>query len=343
MGVRREPFGSTADGRRIWCFVLDDGQGSEARVLTWGATLASLRVPAPDGTVGEVVLGFDDIRGYLGEHPHLGGIVGRCANRLAEGRFSLDGVEVVLDRNEGAHHLHGGRIGFDRQRWEAEPDEGANGVRLRLVSPDGDQRYPGRLEVSVDYTMPAPGELRIDYRARTDRTTIVNLTNHSYFNLRDGGGSRVLDHELWIDADRFTPLDHDGIPTGDTAAVAGTALDFRQPRRLGDRIHELPEPVGGYDHNFIVRADDGTPVARLHDPVSGRTMTVRTTQPGLQVYTGNRLDGRVSGRGGVDYHRWHAICLETQHWPDAPHHPAFPSTVLRPEQEYRHTTVFAFS
>lgn len=344
MPVTRQLWGAAPDGRDVWCYTLRDGGACEARVLSFGATLASLRVPAADGSIGEVLLGFDHLAGYTGPHPHFGGTIGRYANRIACGRFHLGTAEHRLARNDGEHHLHGGARGFDRRHWEARAMPDANGVSLSLVSDDGDEGYPGRLEVSVDYTLD-DGALAIDYRARTDRPTVVNLTNHAYFNLRDGGAGDVLDHELWIAADAYTPTDGDGIPTGELVPVAGTPLDFREPRRIGERLADLAGLRGGYDHNYAVAGPAGEfrTVARVYEARSERTLTVSTTQPGLQLYSGNELDGSVRGRGAVAYRRWHGLCLETQHFPDSPNRPAFPSAVLQPDERYRHTTVYAFS
>ncbi|MBW2413776.1 MAG: galactose mutarotase [Deltaproteobacteria bacterium] len=316
-------------------FQLENGKGLRARVSTFGATLLSLHAPDRDGSPGPVVLGFDDPSRYLEPHPHLGATVGRYANRIAGGRFDLDGRDVQLTRNEGPHHLHGGEAGFGRVEWVGRAEPG--GVRLEYVSSDGEEGYPGRLHAEVTYRLTEANELRIDWRAHSSRSTVVNLTHHSYFNLRDGGTSPVLDHELQVNADAFTPVDARGIPTGELDPVEGTALDFREPRRLGERIESLVPERGGYDHNFALLAEGGLSwAARLRDPVSGRALEVRTTQPGLQLYTGNFLDGQP-------WPRWHGVCLETQHFPDSPNWLHFPSTRLEPGEEYAETVVYAFS
>jgi aldose 1-epimerase len=345
MPVRRAEFGPTPEGVGIAAFVLEDGNGLSATVVEFGATLTSLRAPDRDGAAGEVVLGLDDLAGYLGPHPHLGGIVGRHANRIGGARFRLDGALYRLTANEGANHLHGGRRGFDRRIWRGETLDTAAGpaLRLRYRSPDGEEGYPGVLDATVTYTLCGRGGLRIDLEAVTDRPTVVNLSHHGYFNLTDAGVSPVLDHELWIGAAGVTALGPGRIPTGEIAAVSGTALDFRTPRRLGDRIAELPAEAGGYDHNYVLDGYDGTlrRVARLFAPATGRVLEVETTQPGLQLYTGNHL--ALVGRGGARYGRHHAVCLETQHFPDSPNHPQFPSTRLAPGERYRETVVYRFS
>jgi len=318
----------------VQVFQLDNGKGMRARVGTLGATLLSLETPNRDGRPGPVVLGFDDPARYRAPHPYLGATVGRFANRIAHGRFELDGRVIELPRNEGVHHLHGGSRGLGRVAWvgREEPDS----VVFECMSADGDEGYPGRLHVRVRYALSGENELRIEYRARTTRSTVVNLTHHSYFNLRDGGRSPILDHELWVDAEDFTATDSDGIPTGEFEAVAGTPLDFRTPRRIGERIGLL-ESRGGYDHNFVLRGDGGLSLAaRLRDPASGRVMEVRTTQPGLQLYTGNFL-------GGDPWPSRHGVCLETQHFPDSPNHAHFPSTRLEPGEEDAESVVYAFS
>ena len=314
-------------------FELTNGKGVRARVGTLGATLLSLHVPDREGRPGPVVLGFDDPADYSAAHPYVGATLGRYANRIAGGRFDLDGRDIQLTRNEGANQLHGGERGFGRVEWFARPR--AEGISFEYASADGEEGYPGRVDASVTYSLSEANELRIEYRARSSRSTVINLTHHSYFNLCDGGRSSVLDHELWIAAEDFTPVDADGIPTGEFESVEGTPLDFRTPRRLGERIEELAHERGGYDHNYVLLGDGRLSLAaRLRDPASGRTLEVRTTQPGLQLYTGNSLDGRP-------WPRWHGVCLETQHYPDSPNHPHFPSTRLEPGEEYTEAVVYA--
>jgi aldose 1-epimerase len=347
--ITGESFGKLADGRDVAALTLRSTRGLEATVLTWGATLAALHVPDAAGRPANVVLGFDTLDGYLRSGAHIGGIVGRYANRIAHGRFTLDGVAYRIPANNGRHALHGGPQGFDRVLWQVEAlEEGETpAVVLRYVSPNGDQGFPGRLDVHVRYTLEADG-LRLDYTATTDRPTVVNLSSHAYFNLAGAGSGDVLDHELVIAADRFTPVDADLIPTGELRTVAGTPLDFRQPTRIGARI-DAPEPqlllADGYDHNFVLESAGDTPrlAVRVREPASGRLMEVWTTEPGVQFYSGNFLDGSDVGYGGRRYARRYGFCPETQHFPDSPNQPAFPSTVLRPGETFRSATMLRFS
>jgi aldose 1-epimerase len=343
----RLPFGKTRAGIPVERFVLESSAGLVAEVMTYGATLLRLLVPDGTGDLTDVVLGFDTLPEYeSAANPYFGCIVGRCANRIARGELEIAGERFELTRNEGRHHLHGGRRGLSRVVWEASACDGRS-VRLRHESLDGDEGYPGRLAIEVTYALDG-NELRIDYAASADRATPVSPSHHSYFDL-SGEGS-ILDHRLWIDAARFTPVDAEHIPTGAIEPVAGTALDFTRPRRIGERIGE---PIGetgafgGYDHNFVL---DARPVgaerelvcaARLEDPRSIRTMEVWTSAPGLQVYTGNHLAG-LAGKAGRVYGRHAGLCLEAQGFPDAVHHTAFPSVLLEPGEDYRHTTVYRF-
>jgi aldose 1-epimerase len=304
-------------------------------------------VPDRDGRPANVVLGFDRLQGYL-DHPdpYFGALIGRYGNRIAEGSFTLDGAEHRLPVNNGANSLHGGETGFDRRLWTATPFD--SGLELRLVSPDGDQGYPGTLNVTVRYTLTVENALRIDYLATTDAPTVVNLTNHSYFNLAGEGTGDVYDHLLQLDASQFTPVDAGLIPTGEIAPVAGTPLDFREPVAVGERIragHAQLEHAGGYDHNWVLdRPAEGlTRAARVSEPTTGRVLTVHTTEPGVQFYSGNFLDGTMRGTGGRLYRQGDGLALETQHFPDSPNQPAFPSTVLRPGETYRSTTVYEFT
>lgn len=347
--VGRTPFGSMPDGRAIECFTLANARGCEARVITYGGIVVSLRVPDRAGTLDDVVLGHDDLAGYLVGSAYFGAIVGRYGNRIANGRFSLDGRTYELARNDGAHHLHGGVRGFDRAVWTPEIAErdGVAALVLRHRSPDGDEGYPGTLDAEVAYALTDDDALVVDYRATTDRPTHVNLTQHSYFNLAGAGRRDILAHELTIDADAYLPVDAALIPTGAPAPVAGTPFDFRTPHAIGARIDADDAQLRhgrGYDHTFVVRRDGAglAHAARLADPSTGRTLDVRTTEPGLQLYTGNFLDGGIRGKAGRVYVRRSGLCLETHHFPDSPNHPSFPSTVLRPGETYRSRTVFAF-
>jgi aldose 1-epimerase len=344
MKMDRMPWGSTADGSKAHLYVMENEGGLKVTVSDYGGAVASVLAPDRNGALGEVVLGFDTFEEYLASKAYMGCIVGRYANRIAGARFKIDGVEHSVTRNHGAHHLHGGTRGFDKVVWEARKAVDSESARLGLSyrSVDGEEGYPGNLDAWVTYTLNDAGELRIDYRAETDRATVVNLSNHTYFNLACGG--TVLGHELMIDADLFTPVDSELIPTGETRRVDGAPVDFKGPRRVGERITEPNEQLrhaGGYDHNYVLNKG-GDPAVALHDPDSGRVLEVSTTQPGVQLYTGNFLDGSEGGRGR-NYTRHAGLCLETQHFPDSPNQPGFPSTVLRPGETYEHSTVFRFS
>lgn len=326
--------------------------GVELDVTTYGGGVTRLLAPDRDGELADVVLGHERLEAYLAGAPYFGAIVGRYGNRIAGGRFTLDGTEYALSINNGLNHLHGGVTGFDKVVWEAESyaNDAESGVVLTHVSPDGDEGYPGELTVRVTYALTVNGDLRIDYEASTDAPTVVNLTHHGYWNLAGHGAGDVLDHELAVLADHITPVDETLIPTGELRPVDGTPFDFREATSIGARIEADDEQMvfgGGYDHNFVLGGweDDGVlrMAAVLRDPVSGRTMEVLTTEPGLQFYSGNFLDGSDIGKGGVVYEQRTGLCLETQHFPDSPNQPGFPSTVLRPGETYRSTTVYRFS
>lgn len=341
--VERTPFGVTRDGRAVERYVLRDG-GLQAAVLTYGATLQVLEVPGGDGRPVDVVLGYDDVAGYEDGPGYLGAVVGRYANRIARGRFELDGRTYSLPVNNGPNCLHGGTYGFDRVVWNARPlPEAGAALELSLVSPDGDMGFPGTLRVSVTYAL-AGAELTISYRATTDAPTVVNLTNHAYFNLAGAGSGTVEGHELQLDASRYVPVDATGIPLGGLADVDGTPMDFRRPTAVGARLRSPTEQllnVQGYDHCWVFDggSDLTRPRAVLRDPGSGRRLEVRTDQPGVQLYTGNYLDGSTVGKAGRTHRQSDGLCLETQHLPDAPNQPGFASTVLRPGEEYATTTV----
>lgn len=338
----RETAARTVDGQVVEIFRLKNAHGLEAAVLSWGATLVKLTVPDRAGKLADVTLGFDDPARYLAPHPLFGSIAGRYANRIAKAQFTIDGRTFTLVKNNGANHIHGGSRGFDKRIWKAEPlGEGA--VRFSTISPDGEEGYPGRLEVSVAYTLTDRNELRLDYEARTDQPTVLNLTNHTYWNLVGAGD--VLGHELRLNATRFTPADAALIPTGEVRAVAGSPLDFTQTKPVGRDLAALKGEglPGGYDHNFVIdsaKPGDLTLAAELYDPTSGRTMKVSTTEPGIQLYTGNGLN--LAGKNGATYGPHAGLCLETQHFPDSPSHPNFPSTVLRPGETFRSTTIYEF-
>jgi aldose 1-epimerase len=344
MTARQErSFGHTTDGADVPLVTLRNAHGIEAGVIAYGATLREWWLPDRHGRRVNVVLGAGTLAEYESGFPAAGAVIGRVANRIAGASFVLNGREVRLAANEGRHQLHGGPGGFGTRVWRVEPGpEDVASVTLTLTSPDGDQGYPGTLEASVTYTLDDLDTLRLDYAARCDQPTPVNLTNHAYFNL--AGSGDVFRHELWLDAPCYTPTDRELIPTGDVASVRGTPLDFTTPAPIGARLAALTTWPGGYDHNltFDGGRDPDRPVARLADPDSGRTLTVRTREPGVQLYSGNHFDDLV-GVDGVRWPRHAGVCLETQHWPDAVHHPAFPSIVLRPGERFTSTTSFAFS
>ena len=343
MTIDELPFGQTRDGRLVSQFVLRQGPWI-AKITNFGASLVELHLPDRAGNLADVVLGFDSIDGYLDSHPYFGATIGRVANRVAGAKFTLDGREYSLAANNGPHSLHGGRVGFDKALWRAEVVESVRGPLLTLkhVSPDGDEGYPGKLQMEVTFELTPDGMLRIVYQATSDRLTLVNLTNHSYFNLSGSAGATVLDHVLEIAAESYTPVDVSLIPTGEVAPVAGTPFDFRKPTAIGARIAEVP---GGYDHNFVLNDGwDLSPVsARVFEPESGRVLEVLTTEPGLQFYSGNFLDGSLLGKGGVPLGKHSGFCLEAQHFPDAVHHPTFRSIELEPGVTYRQSTIYKFS
>ncbi|MCS6939790.1 MAG: aldose epimerase family protein [Roseiflexaceae bacterium] len=348
MSVIGESFGAI-NGQTVERFILRGACGIEAQIITYGGTLISLRAPDQHGQSGDVVVGFDTLSPYLNNPAYIGSLIGRFANRIANGIFSLGGVTYHLARNHGAHHLHGGVTGFDKVIWQARPIADADEPALELTyfSRDGEEGYPGNLSVAVTYALTAEGALRIDYHATTDRTTVVNLTNHAYFNL--SGAGNILHHELQLFASHFLPVDASLIPTGEVRAVRGTVMDFTMPTPIGARIHaddeQLRNGLGGYDHTWVIDGAAGElrHAARLVDPVSGRILDVLTTQPGIHLYTGNSLDGTLTARNGHVLARHAALCLETQHFPDSPNHPQFPSTILNPGETYRQTTVFRLS
>ena len=343
---RSEPFGRLPDGTEVQRWTLSRG-GTRLAVLSYGGIVQSLEVPDRHGRRVNVSLGFDALDPYLTATTYFGALIGRYGNRIAGGRFTLDGHDYQLPVNDGPNSLHGGDAGFDKRVWEVTPS-GPAGLTLHRVSPDGEEGYPGTLDVRVDYTLTAEGDLRLDYTATTDAPTVVNLTNHTYFNLAGEGSGSVLGHRLEIAASRYTPVDETLIPTGELATVSGTPFDFRHAKPVGQDIrrnHPQLRRGQGFDHNFVL--DKGITsrprhAATLHDPDSGRVLEVRTTEPGVQFYSGNFLDGSLNGTSGSAYRQSDGLCLETQHFPDSPNQPHFPSTVLRPGQTYRSTTVYAF-
>ena len=346
-GVTRASFGKTADGEPVEIFTLTNGSGVEARVISYGAIITSLKVPDRAGAVADVVLGFDTLDGYLKEHPYFGAVVGRFGNRIARAQFSLEGRTYKLAANNGPNHLHGGVRGFDKYVWQAEPLSGRLGVSFSRTSPDGEEGYPGALKARVSYVLTDKSGLSIEYEVSSDQPTPVNLTQHTYFNLAGHASGSVVGHELMLNADRFTPVDDTLIPTGELAPVNGTPLDFRSATPIGARIdadHPQLKFGIGYDHNFVVNraGSELALAARVVEPKSGRTLEVSTTEPGVQFYSGNFLDGTVRGKGGAVYNRRNGLCLETQHFPDSPNQPAFPSSIVRPGQTYKSQTVWRF-
>ncbi|MBV6499824.1 MAG: Aldose 1-epimerase [Prosthecobacter sp.] len=343
--VTSEPWGKTAAGEEVRLFTLKNPNGMEAHITNWGGIIVSLRVPDKAGALADVVLGFDTLEPYLGKHPHFGCITGRYANRIGGAAFVIDGVQHQVTANSGKNHIHGGTAAFDKKLWQAAALPEQNAVEMRYTSADGEEGFPGKLDCTVTYTLTTEGGLRIDYRAVTDKPTVVNLTNHSYFNLAGEGAGDILGHELMIPAEQFTATDDALIPTGELESVIGTPLDFTTPHVIGERIGASFKPLVqgvGYDHNYVLKGSGMKLAARVKDPKSGRVMEVSTTDPAVQLYTGNHLKG-VKGKGGHVYEKRHGFCLETQKYPDSPNKPQFPSAVLRPGETYQHTTLFQFS
>ena len=344
MKVSSEPYGVTPAGDQVLIFSLSNNQRMEVKIINYGGIIVAVKVPDRFGNLADVVLGHDALEGYLNRSRYFGALIGRYANRIGRGRFPLNGVEYHLATNNGKNHLHGGNKGFDKVIWTAT--EINDGIELSYASRDGEQGYPGNVKVRVRYVLTARNELRIEYAAEADRDTIINLTNHSYFNL--AGTGTILDHQVQINADAFTPVDEALIPTGEISAVNGTPMDFTSAIAIGSRIdndYEQLRHAGGYDHNFVLRSgnEEFRTAAKVYEPNTGRMLEVLTTQPGMQFYSGNFLDGSIVGKQGRVYLKHSGCCLEPQHFPDSPNHPNFPSTVLRPGEQYRHATVFKFS
>ena len=353
--VSRAPFGRLPDGREVELFTMRNAHGIEVRAMTYGAIITSIRTPDRTGQIADITLGFDSLDGYVAGSPYFGAIVGRYANRIAGGRFTLDGVTYQLARNNGLNNLHGGVRGFDKVLWTAAPFErdDAVGVTFSYESPDGEEGFPGAVSVRVAYTLTATDELIVDFDASTTKATPLNLSQHTYWNLHGDGRGDILDHVLTLDASAFTPVDSTLIPTGNIASVAGTPFDFRRPTAIGSRINESDAQLRfgrGYDHNWVLDRDRRVGgvealvhAARLEDPSSGRVLDVSTTEPGIQFYSGNFLDGTITGKAGQTYRLRSGLCLETQHFPDSPNHPNFPPSVLRPSERYHSSSVFKFS
>ncbi|MDR9407742.1 MAG: aldose epimerase family protein [Balneolaceae bacterium] len=339
--IETEEFGTMDDGRSVELFTLTNENGMKVSITNYGGIVTSIRVPDNDGNIEDVVLGFDDLEKYKAGHPFFGAIAGRYANRIANGQFELNGEVYELARNNGENHLHGGNEGFDKKLWDAEVNEDENSVTLSYLSPDGEEGYPGNLDVDVTYTLTENNELQIDYHATTDKATVVNLTNHSYFNLSGDPSQGILDHLLTIQADRYTPVDEGLIPTGELRAVGGTPFDFTEPETVGARIESIPP---GYDHNYVLNNPNSgvRKITTVEHEESGRIMEVYTDQPGVQLYTGNFLDGSITGHHRVPIEQYAALCLETQTFPDSPNKPDFPTPVLNPGETYETTTIYQF-
>lgn len=342
--IEKAPFGKTPDGTAVDLYTLKNAHGVTVKVMTYGCIITEIDVPDRHGQMGDIVLGFDNLDQYLQPHPYFGAVVGRYANRIAKGKFTLDGQQYTLATNNYPNALHGGLKGFDKVVWDAEPKVVSHGVAIRFtyVSRDGEEGYPGNLNVAVTYTLTDDNELRMDYEAVTDKATVINVTNHSYFNL--AGTGDILGTELRLNANAYTPVDDTLIPTGEIAPVKGTPMDFTTAKPIGRDLGQLTNVPQGYDHNFVLnRAGKGLALcAQVYEPTTGRTIEVSTTQPGVQFYSGNFLDGTLTGKRGMVYKQHDGFCLETQHFPDSPNQPSFPSTVLRPGQTYLHSTVFKF-
>lgn len=351
--MKKQPFGKTAEGIPVDIYTLTNAHGVEAKIMTYGGIVVSLKVPDRKGNLGDVVLGFDTLDDYLKNNsPYFGALIGRYGNRIAKGKFTLNGKEYTLARNNGENHLHGGIKGFDKVVWKATPLTGKGGKSLKLtyLSKDGEEGYPGNLSVTVIYTLTSQNELKIDYAATTDKDTVLNLTHHSYFNLAGAGAGDMLSHEVMINADRFVPIaDSGAIPTGELRSVKGTPMDFTKATAVGARIEQDDEQLRfgrGYDHTWVLNknpAGSSSLAATVFEAKTGRVMEVYTTEPGVQFYTGNFLDGTLTGKGGKVYNQRYGLCLETQHFPDSPNQPKFPSTVLKPGQKYTQTTTYKFS
>ena len=347
--VTKTSFGKTSDGENVDLYTLRNAHGLEAKITNYGGILVSLKVPDRNGKFDDVVLGFNDFDSYLKNGPYFGALIGRYGNRIAKGRFTLDGVEYKLAVNNGENHLHGGIKGFDKVVWTGREMKTAAGpaVVLTYLSKDGEEGYPGNLRVRVVYTLTNNDEIKIDYSATTDKDTVINLTHHSYFNLAGEGNGDILNHRVTIFANRFVPTDAGSIPTGELRRVAGTPFDFLKPHAIGERINQDDEQLkfgSGYDHTWVINGRAGTlrSAATAFDPTSGRVMQVWTTEPGVQFYTGNFLDGTLTGKSGKVYQRLFGFCFETQHYPDSPNHPSFPTTTLRKGTTYKSTTIYKF-
>jgi aldose 1-epimerase len=348
--ISQAPFGNTPDGTPVAIYTLRNSKGMEARIMTYGGIVQSLKVPDKNGKLGDVVLGYDNLDGYLKSSPFFGALVGRYGNRIGGAKFTLEGKTYTLATNNGPNSLHGGIKGFDKVVWKATSLMTADGPALQLTyfSKDGEEGFPGNLKVTAVYTLTDNNELRLDFTATTDKPTVCNLTHHSYFNLAGQGNGDILGHEVYINSDKTTPVDKELITTGKFASVDGTPFDFRKPTTIGARINDPDTQLQygpGYDHNWVINKPMGKLglQARVYEPTSGRVMEVFSTEPGLQFYTGNSLDGSITGKGGKVYQRRTGFCMEPQHYPDSPNKPMFPTTELKPDQAFQNTIIYKFS
>jgi aldose 1-epimerase len=345
----KESFGNAPDGTPVYLYTLKNSHGMEARIITFGGIIVSLKVPDRNGKLDDVVLGFNTPGDYVKHHDYFGALIGRYGNRIGKGKFTLEGKDYMLATNNGPNHLHGGKFGFDQKVWEVDEaaSEAGKALVLKYTSKDGEEGYPGTLSAKVRYSVTDSNELKIEYSAVTDKPTVVNLTQHSYFNLAGQGNGDILSHELTLVADKFTPVDTTLITTGELRPVEGTPMDFRIPVAIGARINQKEQQLnfgGGYDHNWVLNRKDGTLslAASVYEPTTGRVMDVLTTEPGIQFYSGNFLNGSATGKGGKVYNHRNGFCLETQHYPDSPNKPQFPSTELKPGDTYQTVTVYRF-
>ena len=345
MKITSSPFGKTSDGEKVTLYTCTNANGLVLKMIDYGAIVVSVDVPDKNGELANVNLGFDKLDGYIQRHPYFGATVGRFCNRIAGGKFSVGDEEYTLAKNNGPNHLHGGLKGFDKQMWKVKKlkQDGGVGLKFSRTSPDGEEGYPGNLDVNVVYTLTNENELKVEFTAKTDKATAINLTNHNYWNLAGAGAGTILDHELEVMSDHYLAVDDTLIPTGKLADVKGTPLDFTKPHKIGERIKQIKADPVGYDHCYALRNQDSSKLAlaaRVKEPTSGRVMEIYTTQPGIQLYSGNFLDGSEGGNG---YKQYEGFCLETQHYPDSPNQPDFPSVILKPGEKFAQTTVHRFS
>jgi aldose 1-epimerase len=346
--MKKEVFGQTADGKQVQIYTLKNSKEAEVKITNYGGIVVALLVPDRNGKLDDIVLGFEKLDDYLKDNPYFGALIGRYGNRIQKASFKLNGVEYSLATNDHENSLHGGVIGFDKVVWDTETKKGDNSLTLSYLSKDGDEGYPGNLSVKVVYTLNDSNELKIEYTATTDKPTVINLTHHSYFNLAGAGTSDILNHELFINADKFTPVDSGLIPTGELRNVQSTPMDFTKPIAIGARINQNDDQLKfgkGYDHNWVLNKNDNeiSLAAKVYEPSTGRVMEVLTTEPGIQLYTGNFLDGTIIGKNRKRYNHRYGFCLETQHFPDSPNKPEFPKTVLNPGETYKQLTIYKFS